>query len=62
MPYTSAPARPPQHTMELAQRIERETGRPRYLVRNVPNGGLFVIQERMPMMGEWFTSDGIRHG
>lgn len=53
------PKCPPQHTLNLAQRLEARGGRPWYAVRV---GGLFVLQRRMPLIGEWWSSDGIRHG
>ena len=49
----------PRHTLELARKREAETGKPQYLVRQ---GELYVITDRMPMIGEWWTTDGIRHG
>lgn len=34
---------------------------PQYVVWCVPDDD-WVIQSAMPMLGEWYTSDGIRHG
>lgn len=51
--------RPPKHTFALARKREEETGKPQYLVRI---GSLYEILERMPLLGEWWTTDEIRHG
>jgi len=53
--------RPPKHTFELARKHESQDNRPRYLVRDGLSG-LFLIVERMPAFGEWYTSDEIQHG
>ncbi len=34
---------------------------PQYVVWSVPDDD-WIIQDKMPMGGEWYTSDGIRHG
>jgi hypothetical protein len=45
--------------MDLARRAEAQTGRPQYVVKA---GALWIITERMPLLGTWYTSDGVRHG
>ena len=51
--------KPARHTLELAKRREAETGKAQYVVRA---GDIFIIEERMPMLGLWYTADGVRHG
>ena len=52
-------SRPPQHTFDLAKQREEERGCPQYVVRS---GDIYVVTERMPMVGEWYTTDQLRHG
>lgn len=56
---TATPQQPPKHTINLAKRREEKTGKRQHIIRV---GNLFVIEERMPLIGEWYTSDGVRHG
>lgn len=51
---------PPQHTLELARKLEKEAGEPRYIVLV---GTVYEILDKYPLIGgPWWTSDGIRHG
>ena len=43
-----------------AARKEAQTRRTHY-VMHCTSGG-WLVTERMPLLGEWYTSDGIRHG
>lgn len=52
---------PSPQDFATARRREEETGRPQYVVRDVSRGK-YVIQERMPMVGEWYATDELRHG
>lgn len=49
-------------TFELALRQEHADGDPRYIVRQSGTGGIYTIVKRMPMFGEWYSSDGTQHG
>ncbi len=51
--------------LRLAKRLEKGTGTKTYVVKCVesvdPSG--YMLQHEMPLMGgEWWTSDGIKHG
>lgn len=46
--------------LECAKLTERETGKPHYVVRCFPD--VYEVTDRMPLLGTWWTSDGIRHG
>lgn len=43
-----------------ARRAERETDRAHYVVQW--HDGRFSVTDRMPIIGVWFDSDGIKHG
>ena len=47
--------------LKKAQRHEKETGRPHYVVHTEGNVANATVTDRMPMLGTWYTSDGIRH-
>jgi hypothetical protein len=44
-----------------ARSYERTQGKPCYVVWSVPME-CYLTWATMPMAGEWYTSDGIRHG
>jgi hypothetical protein len=44
-----------------ARRLEADTGGRHYIIWNVPENRFEVI-DKMPYLGEWYSSDGIRHG
>lgn len=46
--------------IDEARKIETDTGKPQYVI--VCFDGEIVIEDSMPMLGEWYTADGIRHG
>ena len=48
-----------QSKIAEAAAFEAATGKPMYIVKSDCG---YIILDRMPMMGEWYTSDGIRHG
>jgi hypothetical protein len=43
-----------------AKRLETRTGRPHYVSRIFPDG--YTVTDRMPLVGTWWSSDGVRHG
>jgi hypothetical protein len=43
-----------------ARKIERETGVSQYIVKRFDN--TWEITDKPPLMGEWFSTDGIQHG
>jgi hypothetical protein len=48
-----------------AEAEERATGERRYVVRSTPDNGerwFYEVVSRMPLVGEWYDSHGIRHG
>ena len=49
-----------KRALELAARCEHRTGGPAYVV--VTHTGNLEITSRMPLLGEWYSSDGIKHG
>ena len=52
---------PPPQMLEEARALQERDGKPRYVVRSIVPPE-WVIEDRMPLLGEWYTSDGIRHG
>lgn len=44
-----------------ARRIERYEAKSCYVVWDASEQA-YVLEYRMPIMGEWYTSDGIQHG
>ena len=44
-----------------ASRLEKLSGMPRYIAFSVPDKRYFIT-DKMPMMGEWYTTDAIKHG
>ena len=46
--------------MHDAQAREKQTGQPHYVARWA--SGEWEVTDRMPLMGEWYSTDGIRHG
>jgi len=44
-----------------ARKHERSTGERHYIVWSVPDD-FWIITKKMPMLGEWYDSDGVRHG
>lgn len=48
-------------TVAVAARKERETGKPYYVVWSAADDE-YLTTDRMPLFGEWYTSEGIRHG
>lgn len=46
--------------MTQAKRRQTRTGRPHYVVRGAT--GCYAITDRMPLLGMWWTTDGMRHG
>ena len=53
-----------QIAIEMAALCERDIGRPCYVVRDVtdPVGHCWAVTDKMPLLGEWYSADGIRHG
>lgn len=47
--------------LKTCLRLEKKTGVYHYVIFNVPTGE-YVITDTMPFLGEWYDSDGIRHG
>lgn len=46
-----------------AEHEEKETGRPHYVLLNAsPYGTHVQVTTRRSLKGEWYDSDGIRHG
>lgn len=49
-----------------AKHRERTNHKPHYIVRCVvntkPHIAIYNVTSRMPLLGEWYTSDGIQHG
>ena len=50
-----------------AHQMEVQTGRRHYVVYRVEQArrgdeGPFYVTESMPLLGEWYTADGHRHG
>lgn len=45
--------------LSQAWALERRTGTPRYVVKTVDG---YEVTDRMPLLGTWWTADGIRHG
>ena len=43
-----------------AKSYEMKSGNRCYVVWSVPMN-CYLTQERMPLMGEWYDSDGVRH-
>ena len=43
-----------------AKLLERETGAPHYVVRC--HDRTYVVTPRAPLIGAWWSSDGIKHG
>ena len=43
-----------------ARANEKRTGQPHYVLRFVPNA--WTVATTMPLLGEWYSTDGIRHG
>ena len=44
----------------LAAKVnEQRTGKRHYVERSI---GCWVVTTRMPLLGEWYDADGIRHG
>jgi hypothetical protein len=46
---------------EAARWEEQHDGAPCYVVYSKPDDK-YITTERMPMFGEWYSSDGVRHG
>ena len=50
-----------QSTLIEARSWQKRNGICRYVVWNVPMN-CYSITDRMPLLGEWYDSDGVRHG
>lgn len=49
--------------LQEARRRERASGTPHYVVSGSPNDDqCWDIVDRQPFLGEWYSSDGVRHG
>jgi len=54
---------PPDEVIYAAQEMEANTGSRAYVVRSVATGEpCWEVTDRMPLLGTWFDSSGIRHG
>ncbi len=52
-----------QDAIREATAKEQATLRPHYVVRDKTQPGeAYSVWDWMPMMGEWYSSDGIQHG
>jgi len=52
-----------ENATKLAKVREALDNKPRYVVRVTGMGkSFYAVMERMPMFGEWYTSDGTQHG
>ena len=47
--------------IKQAKAYENRMNKPCYIEWSVPMNG-YLTTTKMPMIGEWYTSDGIRHG
>ena len=50
-----------EKALEIAKQLEKETGTAKYVYYS-PFYKSYYVDERMPLIGEWYTSDGIQHG
>ena len=47
--------------LDKAKEMEAVTGQPHYVIKFYDCDS-FDVTSRMPMLGEWYTSDGLQHG
>lgn len=57
-PEVIYPTRPPAITQ--AKRLETRKGRPHYVTIGL--WGVYTITDQLPLLGMWWTTDGVRHG
>lgn len=50
------------HLLDGAARLQAEDGRPRYVAKDASANAGYSITTTMPLTGEWYSSDGVRHG
>lgn len=53
--------KPSEELFTAARSHEKRCGKPYYVVW-VAVETRYTVTDRMPLFGEWYTSDGIRHG
>lgn len=51
-----------EQALAAARRRERLTGQRYYVARTAQPTAGWIVTERMPLLGEWYDSQGYRHG
>ena len=59
---TTVPWRELSAAVGSAKRYEQRTGKRCYVYCSKIQGGAYLTTTTMPLIGEWYDADGIRHG